>query len=168
MTCSKSALFIPVFLLLMNAVFVLSDECRESRCSSYGPPIRFPFRLVDETNDHCGYPGFDLSCDEFDETILVLPTVSGPLKLHVRDISYRSQEVISLYGYWKEDCPNKQLVNLNDLRNSPFQIKPIEPETANITFFNCSSSKYRYGYREAYMERRGKTSSKTCDETRLD
>ncbi|KAJ6370423.1 hypothetical protein OIU76_028658 [Salix suchowensis] len=43
-------------------------------CGNDGPDIRFPFRIKDEQPDHCGYPGFDLSCSDDNSTVLELPT----------------------------------------------------------------------------------------------
>ena len=140
MTCSKSAFFITLFLLFMNIGCVQNNECSETRCGPHEPPIRFPFKLVGEINDHCGYPGFHLSCDPTtDETILELPAVRGPWKLIVSIIDYESQEILVSYrdkGY----CLPAHFENLKLFSFSPFQFKPYESETANITFFNCSTT----------------------------
>ena len=140
MTCFRSALFITLFLLFMNIGCVQNNECSETRCRPYGPPIRFPFTLVGEINDHCGYPGFHLSCDPTtDATILELPTVPGPLKFRVSHISYKYQEIHASYidnGY----CLPAYFVNLRLSLFSPFQLEPFESETTNITVFNCSTT----------------------------
>ncbi|KAK9287630.1 hypothetical protein L1049_016067 [Liquidambar formosana] len=43
-------------------------DCSESRCKHHGPAIRFPFRRKGLQPDHCGYPGFDLGCNEKKQT----------------------------------------------------------------------------------------------------
>ncbi|RVW33830.1 Rust resistance kinase Lr10 [Vitis vinifera] len=49
------------------------DECMTSNgCGDQGPLIRFPFRLKHQPH-HCGYPGFELSCTENNQTMLDLP-----------------------------------------------------------------------------------------------
>ncbi|RVW87547.1 Rust resistance kinase Lr10 [Vitis vinifera] len=54
------------------------DECMASnRCGDQGPLIQFPFRLKDQPC-HCGYPGFELSCTENNQTMLELPVSSIP------------------------------------------------------------------------------------------
>ncbi|GLT64188.1 hypothetical protein SLA2020_366960 [Shorea laevis] len=68
------------------------NVCNESRCGLHGPAIRFPFRLNSQP-DHCGYPGFNLSCTDTKHTVLQLPI---SVKLRVRKIDYKSQ-VIQLY-----------------------------------------------------------------------
>jgi hypothetical protein len=87
----------------------------ESRCGGHGPAIRFPFRLNSQP-DHCGYPGFNLSCTDTNHTVLELPI---SVKLFVKKIDYKSQ-VIQLYD--PDNCFPRQLRGLN-LSSSPFQFK---------------------------------------------
>ena len=105
------------------------DECKESRCSHHGPVIGFPFRLKDQpVPDHCGYPGFELTCSEENRTILELPNSA---KLWVREINYTSQEMF--VRYIDDVC---RIVNLN-FSALPFQSKYSAP----VSFFNCSENK---------------------------
>ena len=108
------------------------DECKAPRCRHHGPIIRFPFRLKDQpVPDHCGYPGFELTCLEEKRTILELPNSA---KLWVKEIDYTSQEMVVLYG--DEYCPQRRIVNLN-LYALPFQFT----ESTSFSFFNCSEKK---------------------------
>ncbi|KAK4339118.1 hypothetical protein RND71_040580 [Anisodus tanguticus] len=75
-------------------------DCRYSRCGSYGPSIHFPFRLRHHP-EHCGYPGFELSCDSKKETILTLP---NSLVQFDEDIDYMSQR-IHPYGHSQATAP---------------------------------------------------------------
>ncbi|KAL6320796.1 hypothetical protein AAG906_008796 [Vitis piasezkii] len=106
------------------------DECMTSnRCGDQGPLIQFPFRLKDRPH-HCGYPGFELSCTESNQTMLDLPI---SVKLLVKKIAYKSREIIVQDP---DNCLARQLRNLN-LAASPFHFKFKD----FFTFFNCSSHK---------------------------
>uniref|UniRef100_A0A5B7AJA7 Protein kinase domain-containing protein n=1 Tax=Davidia involucrata TaxID=16924 RepID=A0A5B7AJA7_DAVIN len=110
------------------------DECMETWCSQdHGPAIRFPFRLKDHQPDHCGYPGFDLSCTQSNHTVLELPL---SVKVLVQEIDYKSQSIHidDLY----HGCLLRQFPNLT-ISASPFQIQ--EKYILNFTLFNCSSTK---------------------------
>ena len=109
------------------------DECKASRCSHHGPVIRFPFRLKDQpVPDHCGYPGFELTCSEEKLTILELPNSA---KLWVREINYTSQEMFVRFPD-DEYCLPRMIVNLN-LSAFPYKFKYSTP----VSFFNCSENK---------------------------
>lgn len=61
-------LFLVILVLIITRVVaakskVAGDECRTKRCSRHGPGIRFPFHLKDRQPEHCGLPGFQVSCD---------------------------------------------------------------------------------------------------------
>jgi hypothetical protein len=86
------------------------------RCGAHGPTIRFPFRLSSQP-EHCGYPGFNLSCTDANQTVLELPI---SVKLFVKEINYTSQ-VIQLYEP-PHHCFPRQFQGLN-LSSSPFQFK---------------------------------------------
>ena len=112
------------------------DECKASRCSEYydGPAVRFPFRLKDHQPDHCGYPGFELSCSEGGQTVLELPSYSGAM-LWVEKINYTSQQIV-VYGF-HDYCLQRQILDTN-LSAFPFQY------TDGYSFFNCSEYKDHY------------------------
>ncbi|KAI3792619.1 hypothetical protein L2E82_06504 [Cichorium intybus] len=81
-------------LLLIFSFFVLKPiasahhDCLPASCSSREPEVRFPFRLLGRQPARCGFPGFDLSCDEQNQTILRLPS---SLSYVVNQISYVQQ-----------------------------------------------------------------------------
>ncbi|KAJ6687548.1 RING/U-BOX SUPERFAMILY PROTEIN [Salix koriyanagi] len=110
--------------------------CREERCKKHGPVIRFPFRIKGKQPDHCGYPGFDLSCTDRKETLLELPT---SVKLYVKKIDYAA-EVITAND--PENCLPRQLLNFN-LSTSPFKFATWLQ--LDLDFFNCTSGQ-RYSY----------------------
>ncbi|KAB5524137.1 hypothetical protein DKX38_021886 [Salix brachista] len=121
-----------LLLLLVSHGVGLEDMCREERCKKHGPVIRFPFRIKGKQPDHCGYPGFDLSCTDRKETLLELPT---SVKLYVNEIDYALQLIIARDP---DECLPKQLRNFS-LSRSPFGsgYKGL----SNYSFFNCTSSK---------------------------
>ena len=117
------------------------DECKASRCSHHGPPVRFPFRLKDQAvPDHCGYPGFELSCSE-EKQMTILELQNYPVKLLVREINYTSQEMF--VRHTDDYCLQRQnIVNLN-LSSSPFQFT----FSIDVSFFICSENKSEsYGF----------------------
>ncbi|KAK9994738.1 hypothetical protein SO802_024441 [Lithocarpus litseifolius] len=75
--------------LLLFVLFIVELGEGHNRCGEVGPDIRFPFRLKDRQLDqHSGYPGFDLYCNDKNDTVLELPT---SVKVFVKQIDYKSQ-----------------------------------------------------------------------------
>ncbi|RXH93117.1 hypothetical protein DVH24_013693 [Malus domestica] len=114
------------------------NGCKELKCGDQGPPVRFPFILKDRHPDHCGYPGFVVSCNEKQETVLELPI---PAKFSVKIIDYKYQEV-HLY-----DSDNCLLVKVSEILNtsiSPFHFS--EEFQDNLALFKCSLDLERRQY----------------------
>ncbi|KAF8379694.1 hypothetical protein HHK36_029138 [Tetracentron sinense] len=105
-----------------------TENCVNSTCGANRPIIRFPFRIKDRQSDRCGYPGFELTCNDQNETILELP-FSG--KFRVKGIEYDAQEIRINDP---DNCLLGRLLHLN-LSGTPF--KGFNPQ--KYTFFNCSS-----------------------------
>jgi hypothetical protein len=115
----------------------------ESRCGHHGPAIRFPFRLNSQP-DHCGYPGFNLSCTETNQTVLELPI---SVKLFVKKINYKSQ-AIQLYD--PQHCFPRQLRGI-DLYSSPFNFTLFQYQTIyNFSLVNCSRREIKYHDDQSY------------------
>nr|KYP72153.1 RING-H2 finger protein ATL1E [Cajanus cajan] len=89
---------------------------------------------MNHTTEHP--PGFELSCNEKDETMLELPSV--PIKLFVRNIDYESQRIEI---YEPQNCLSAQLLKLGNASISPFQFpKPYYgSDGTNVSSFNCDS-----------------------------
>ncbi|XP_021896829.1 rust resistance kinase Lr10-like isoform X2 [Carica papaya] len=133
-------MFFYLFLLLLLLLLLHTEyshgvdpyQCPESRCGADGPMVRFPFRLEKIQPQHCGYPGFHLSCTENNQTLLRLPV---SVNLFVTQIDYQNQKI---YIRDPHDCLPNQLQNLT-LSASPFKFD------ANIlhdfTIFSCSSTR---------------------------
>ncbi|GMY20138.1 rust resistance kinase Lr10-like [Fagus crenata] len=122
--------------LLLFVLFIvhlgegLSNGCSEElRCGKDGPAIRFPFRLKDTQPDHCGYPGFDLSCTDQNDTVLQLPT---SVKVSIKGIDYKSQLI---HVSDPQNCFPRHIRGLN-LSSSPFEFNKIYP--FDYFIFNCT------------------------------
>ena len=121
-----------LFVRIIAEVGATVNECMITRCSQHGPAIQFPFWLKDRQPDHCGFPGFQLSCSEKHQTMIELP---NSLKLLVKKIDYKSHKI---QVHDPDYCLPKQLSDLN-LSASPFQFKVKHDHSLqDITLFNCS------------------------------
>ncbi|CAB4280150.1 unnamed protein product [Prunus armeniaca] len=122
-----------LFLLFLPQSAAKTTACGSSTCTAGGLLVRFPFQLRNnQVPSNCGYPGFDLSCNNRSQTILTLPS-SGDFI--VQSINYIEQRVSINYpgnflakGFFNHDI---------SLVNSPFSY--LNP--TNYTFLNCSSYK---------------------------
>ncbi|KAM5550744.1 hypothetical protein ABKV19_027202 [Rosa sericea] len=121
-----------VFLAFSSKVLCENQNtCRVLMCGEYGPAIRFPFSLKGSHPENCGYPGFLVSCNEKNETILELPI---PVKFAIKTIDYKNQ-IIQLYD--PENCLLVKLLKIQNMSISPFHYSKDQMD--NITLFNCSS-----------------------------
>ncbi|KAI3862487.1 hypothetical protein MKX03_011575 [Papaver bracteatum] len=109
-----------------------SDRCVGIRCSKNEPVISFPFRIIGRQNEWCGYPGFDLTCNDNNKTVLKLP-FSSPF--YVQHINYGSKSnEIQLHD--PDNCLSKRLLdNQLNLSGTPF----IHIHNENYSFYNCLS-----------------------------
>lgn len=127
-------LFFTFIFLLHNSAATTTDTCPPATCNHGGPEIHFPFRLKHKQPNTCGYPGFTLSCDNANQTVLSLPTG----KFLIQGIDYSTQEI------WINDydlCLPKKILKLN-LTNTPFTPSYYQ----KFTFFNCSLDYTTYNY----------------------
>ncbi|KAH6815452.1 hypothetical protein C2S51_020272 [Perilla frutescens var. frutescens] len=77
------------------------EECQPTSCNPSGPIIRFPFRLKGRQPERCGYPGFDLSCNQGTEFEFQFPVRASarnivlPIsaKATVHEIDYANQVI---------------------------------------------------------------------------
>uniref|UniRef100_A0A2N9FWU1 Protein kinase domain-containing protein n=1 Tax=Fagus sylvatica TaxID=28930 RepID=A0A2N9FWU1_FAGSY len=129
---------LPSLLLFVLFIVDLGEGqigCPELRCSRDGPAIRFPFRLIDRQPSHCGYPGFDLSCNDKNDTVLQLPT---SVKASVKNIDYKSQ-LINVSD--PDNCFPRKIRGLS-LSSSPFQFNINEQDLRNFSLFKCTAGVY--------------------------
>ena len=108
------------------------DDCQPRKCKHGEPPVRYPFRLKGRQTDHCGSNGFDLSCNNKNQTVLELPK---SVKLLVKRIDYVHQKI---QVYDEDGCVQNQLQNLT-ISASPFNLSSVyDNELRNYTLFRCS------------------------------
>ncbi|XP_018812025.2 rust resistance kinase Lr10-like isoform X2 [Juglans regia] len=134
MIISYFFLFVVIFILPAH-VQARNHECVSLRCGRHGPAVRFPFRLKDRHPDHCGLPGFLLSCTDKNQTVLDLP---DSVKLFVENIDYKSRRIQS---YHPDRCFPRDIRHLN-LSSSRFQfITDQDYPLPDHAIFNCSRKK---------------------------
>jgi hypothetical protein len=120
------------FLLLLPQTTSSAVICKTSSCGgSENLPVNFPYRLKGTNADQsCGYPGFNLSCNNQSQTILTLPS-SGDVV--VERINYYKQ---SIYIADPGHCFARRFLDNFTLSGSPFQFVAVD----NFTFLNCSAN----------------------------
>ncbi|KAI3687443.1 hypothetical protein L1987_81139 [Smallanthus sonchifolius] len=128
-------LFFFSFLLLKHISGADDDgDCRPASCSPTEPEIRFPFRITGRQPSSCGFPGFDLSCNKQNQTIIQLPSSRSYV---VNRINYVSQ-VIHIDP---DFCRKNQISDFN-LTDTPFDFGGVR----SYTFYNCSLQSYGFMY----------------------
>lgn len=134
-----------LILLLVLKLSAGQDECTLTTCSDHGPTIRFPFRLNNHQPQHCGYPSFDLSCSQTNDTVLDLPF---SVKVLINYINYTSQSIHITDPY---GCFPRQLRNLN-LSSSPFQFSDF---VYDFSLFNCPAKGRQFYHRTCLSDESG-------------
>lgn len=128
----KSSAFLIIFLVLQAKKAYCSD-CSVSPCSPQGPNISFPFWKVGQPQ-HCGYPGFKLSC-KGNHTVLQLPSFG---EVFVTSIYYEQNELAIDVG--PNNCTYDFFLRFNSSA-TPFSYYPyFHPESPQYTYMNCSSN----------------------------
>ncbi|KAK9274563.1 hypothetical protein L1049_021812 [Liquidambar formosana] len=128
MTSLEIFIIIFFFFYLSNRATSI-QICPNSSCSIAGPTIRFPFWLSNRQPYRCGYPEFDLLCNNRSQTIINLPLAGFFI---VKRIDYVTQQVLINDP---ENCLPKRFLEDFNIATSIFS--PSNPR--NYTFFNCSS-----------------------------
>ncbi|KVH95303.1 RING-H2 finger protein ATL20-like [Cynara cardunculus var. scolymus] len=120
------------FYLLLSKSISGADDCRPASCSSTGPQVRFPFRIRGRQPSRCGFPGFDISCNKRNRTILHLTSSRSYI---VNKISYTAQIIY----IDPEFCRPKRIRDFS-LTGTPFDFSSVR----SYTFYNCSLQKLDY------------------------
>ncbi|KAK7385010.1 hypothetical protein VNO78_30717 [Psophocarpus tetragonolobus] len=126
------------FCLLVTVSFLVLNPaaCKKGCTEKCGRVhIQFPFHLRNTKVNHTNsYPlGFDLVCTDAGETMLDLPYV--PVKLFVKKIDYKTQQIII---YDPQSCLARELIKLGNSSVSPFQFRQFGASN-NVSFFSCNS-----------------------------
>ncbi|KAI3891372.1 hypothetical protein MKX03_031468 [Papaver bracteatum] len=132
----KSSFFFFVFLRLVPYLIegVGAEKCPIYQwCTKDEPTVRFPFTLKGRGSDACGSPGYELTCDETNKTVIELP-FSG--KFFVRNV-YSFLQKIEIYD--PDNCLPKRILKLN-LSGTPYQLGEVGVSYQTYSLLNCSSS----------------------------
>ncbi|KAI3969766.1 hypothetical protein MKW92_038521 [Papaver armeniacum] len=123
-----------IFIFLISLKLAACQKvCPSVKCSDAGnePDITYPFGIKDHQGVGCGYPGFNLTCNILDKTVLKL-SQSG--EFLVRKIDYANKE-IRLYD--QNNCLAQRLQQQNlNVNLSPFKAYAYQI----YNFFNCPPS----------------------------
>ncbi|KAI3906014.1 hypothetical protein MKW92_031311 [Papaver armeniacum] len=134
MSSSKNIFLFNLIICIFSLRAVTSqNSCASVQCSVPGnePEITYPFGNIDLQGVGCGSPGFDITCDIHDHTVLKLPQ-SG--EFLVRKIDYAKKE-IRLYD--QKDCLARRLQRKNiSMDLSPFKAYAYK----KYHFFSCPTS----------------------------
>ncbi|KAF8081345.1 hypothetical protein N665_0891s0020 [Sinapis alba] len=133
---SLHKIFLTFILLLATQTFSLDpkfEACEPKSCGK-GPKISFPFYLSGKQEPFCGYPSFELTCD--DEQELPVLGIAGEDYI-IKNISYSDQSLQVVNSRVSRDpCPSP-MHNLT-LHRTPFSVIP-----SHINFsilYNCSGN----------------------------
>ncbi|PQQ16774.1 putative RING-H2 finger protein ATL21B [Prunus yedoensis var. nudiflora] len=130
------------FFFFFPLVVPSTTTCGPSICPAGGPLVRFPFLLRDHQASSCGHPGFNLSCNNKNQTILTLPSSSGDFIVENIDYKYQTLTIND-----PDNClPRRFLHHDINLNNSPFLYAYA---TENYTFVGCSSQKASWPWNSA-------------------
>ncbi|MFS7913763.1 putative transcription factor C2H2 family [Helianthus anomalus] len=128
-----------LLLILFSSISLRSfsaadDGCRPSACGPTEPVIRFPFRLTGQQPSRCGYPGFNLSCNKQNRTIIRLPSSRSHI---VNRINYISQVI-----YIDPDfCETKKIKGFN-LTDTPYDYSSVR----SYSFYKCTTQNFGFMY----------------------
>nr|GEX90169.1 putative RING-H2 finger protein ATL21A [Tanacetum cinerariifolium] len=111
------------------------QDCSPASCGPTEPQVRFPFRIIGRQHPWCGFPGFDLSCDKHNHTVIRIPSSSRSYA--VSRISYVSQVIY----IDPEFCRRNRIADFN-LTDTPFEFNTVH----SYTFYNCSLQSYGFMY----------------------
>ncbi|KAJ8641847.1 hypothetical protein MRB53_018541 [Persea americana] len=128
--------FLVFFLLLAEPVLSvdkLFGTCVPERCDidGKGPDIRFPFWIPGKHPSHCGYPGFQLTCDNQQPVLKLIAS-----EYIIRDINYEDQFFSVVDKRLMDDthCPHPPFTLT--FNHSVFHI--VESNHNLLFFYNCT------------------------------
>ncbi|XP_050377636.1 rust resistance kinase Lr10-like [Argentina anserina] len=138
-------LLLPLFFCFIVLVpsRAADHDCPVSKCSPYGPLIKFPFRFKHQPL-HCGNPEFEVSCSSFSNmTMIQLSSSSGLFTIQTIDYENKYFKVYNADG-----CLPRRLLNFTISSSSLFQLARYfginycvfsGSYSPNLTLLNCST-----------------------------
>ncbi|KAK8487094.1 hypothetical protein V6N12_001596 [Hibiscus sabdariffa] len=103
------------------------EACMPRSCGN-GPNISYPFWIFGENESFCGYPNFEITCEEKDPIL----KISDETYI-IRDIFYNNNSLLVVNAVVHEDgCPTpRKNVSLD---RTPFS---LSPDNVNLSLYNC-------------------------------
>ncbi|KAJ6718805.1 LEAF RUST 10 DISEASE-RESISTANCE LOCUS RECEPTOR-LIKE PROTEIN KINASE-LIKE 1.4 [Salix purpurea] len=129
-------LFIATFFLLAKKASCTDPQflaCEPKSCG--GQNINFPFHIQNAQQEYCGYPGFAISCNEKNKTVLSL----SDNEYIIQEIDYQnhSLRLSNAVGFGKNTSCSPQIQNIS-LNGDRFR-QPTN-RTGLFLFYNCNST----------------------------
>ncbi|XP_010540002.1 PREDICTED: LEAF RUST 10 DISEASE-RESISTANCE LOCUS RECEPTOR-LIKE PROTEIN KINASE-like 1.2 isoform X1 [Tarenaya hassleriana] len=121
--CLHERFIVSIFYFTLLSTRTLSldpkfEACEPKSCGN-GPIITYPFYLYDKQEPFCGYPNFEIACNDSEFPVL---SISGEEYI-IRTISYTSQSFLAVNSLaYQDPCP-RPLHNLT-LHRTPFSVSP--------------------------------------------
>ncbi|KAG6767570.1 hypothetical protein POTOM_028780 [Populus tomentosa] len=113
-------------------------------CGNQGLDIRFPFWFKDRQPEQCGYPGFNLSCNERGDIVLELPAA---VKLYIEKIDYKNQVIYATDPQEQSIDDNELLLSCTKMYDLPVP-QDIRLSWSNPNCGSCEATGKLCGLRE--------------------
>uniref|UniRef100_A0A7N2KQ70 non-specific serine/threonine protein kinase n=1 Tax=Quercus lobata TaxID=97700 RepID=A0A7N2KQ70_QUELO len=119
----------------LGAVDPYFQACSVPKTCGDGQAIRFPFYIQDKQNSSCGYPGFNLSCNNNGHpTILISNT-----NYTIHEIFFQNETLrVSNSAFSNPNSSCIPSINSISLPGGRFDLAPNQ--TNLVLFYNCNSS----------------------------
>ncbi|XP_050240736.1 LEAF RUST 10 DISEASE-RESISTANCE LOCUS RECEPTOR-LIKE PROTEIN KINASE-like 1.2 isoform X2 [Quercus robur] len=119
----------------LGAVDPYFQSCSVPKTCGDGQAIRFPFYIQDKQNSSCGYPGFNLSCNNNGHPNIVISNNNYT----IHEIFYQNETLrVSNSAFSNPISSCIPSINSISLPGSRFDLAPNQ--TNLFLFYNCSSS----------------------------
>ncbi|KAJ6431808.1 hypothetical protein OIU84_019144 [Salix udensis] len=134
--------FSPVAILFIATFFLRAKKasctdpqflaCEPKSCGDQN--ISFPFHIQNAQEEYCGYPGFAISCNEKNKTVLSLSNN----EYIIQEIDYQnhSLRLSNAVGFGKNTSCSPQIQNIS-LNGDRFRLSTNR--TGLFLFYNCNS-----------------------------
>ncbi|XP_065637308.1 LEAF RUST 10 DISEASE-RESISTANCE LOCUS RECEPTOR-LIKE PROTEIN KINASE-like 1.2 isoform X1 [Quercus suber] len=119
----------------LGAVDPYFQACSARKTCGDGQAIRFPFYIQDKQNSSCGYPGFNLSCNNNGHPTIIISNKNYT----INEIFYQNETLrVSNSAFSNPNFSCIPSINSISLPGSRFDLAPNQ--TNIFLFYNCSSS----------------------------
>ncbi|KAL5761279.1 hypothetical protein ACOSQ2_020117 [Xanthoceras sorbifolium] len=144
---SLSFCIIFIFFLLATAASASVDSqylaCEPKTCGD-GQNITFPFYIKDQQQPFCGYPGFELSCNNKGNPILRLHDNDNGNQYIINHISYDNQSLrVSNAAFWDTNSSSGGCDVVSSLQNLSLpsdRFELVGNKTEMFVLYNCNQS----------------------------